>query len=395
MKILVCHNSYHRTSGEDIVIATDARFLKDRGIEVVEYKRSNAEIDQFTLFQRFTFFPNTIYSFRTVREVKALVKKERPEVALVQNVFPLISPSLYYALHRCDIPIVQLVYNYRLVCPNAILYTQGKICERCVRGNFAHAVRYKCFKESHLLSALYATALTVHRHVGDLTKLISAYVTPDLFLREKLIQGGFPQERIFPLLTPLDACQYEPHYEHKGYFVYFGRIVREKGIFTALKAMKALPKSRLLVVGGGEEEEEAHAIVRDSGLGNVQFTGPKYNEVLINILRDALAVVVPTEWYDNSPLVILQAFSLGKPVIASNIDGIPEIVQDGQEGFLFQPGNVDELVERMKLLEGNEELRLRLARAARSKAAALLTAENRFKGLLGVIEYAQENKIRR
>ncbi len=127
--------------------------------------------------------------------------------------------------------------------------------------------------------------------------------------------------------------------------------------------------------------------------GNVQFTGPKYNEDLISILRDALAVVVPTEWYDNSPLVILQAFSLGKPVIASNIDGIPEIVQDGEEGLLFQPGNVDELVERMKVLESNEELRLRLGRGARSKAAALLTAEKRFQGLLAVIEYAQKNTI--
>lgn len=395
MKVLICHNSYQSTSGEDIVISTDTRFLRERGVEVVEYRRSNVETDEFTLAQRFSLFPNAIYSFRTVGEIEALVTKQRPNVALVQNVFPLISPSVYYALHRLKVPIVQLVYNYRLICPNAILYTQGKICERCVKGNFVHAVRYKCFKESYLLSTLYAGTLALHRHVRDIAKLISAYVTPDLFLRDKLIQGGFPQERIFPLLTPLDAGEYEPHYEHKGYFVYFGRIVREKGIFTALKAMKALPKSRLFVVGGGEEEEEARAMVRAMGLDNVQFTGPKYNEELISILRDTLAVVVPTEWYDNSPLVVLQAMSLGKPVIASNIDGIPEIVHDGQEGLLFQPGNVEELVERMKRLESDEELRLQLGHAARSKAEALLTAENRIRGLLKVIDFAQNNKIPR
>jgi glycosyltransferase involved in cell wall biosynthesis len=395
MKILVCHNSYQSVSGEDIVIATDTQFLKRRGIEVVEYKRANVETDNFTLFQRLTVFPNAVYSLRTAREVKVLVKKERPDVALVQNVFPLISPSVYYALHRVKVPIVQLVYNYRLICPNAILYTQGKICERCVKGNFVHAVRYKCFKESYVFSMLYASILAAHRHVRDVAELISAFVTPDLFLREKLIQGGFPRERIFPLLTPIDAGEYEPHYEHKGYFVYFGRIVREKGIFTALKAMKALPKSRLFVVGGGDEEEEARAMVSAMGLDNVQFTGPKYNEKLTSILRDALAVVVPTEWYDNSPLVVLQAMSLGKPVIASNIDGIPEIVHDEQEGLLFQPGNVDELVERMKKLQSDEELRLQLGHAARSKAEALLTSENRVRGLLKVIEYAQNNKVPR
>lgn len=251
MKVLICHNSYQSTSGEDIVVATDTRFLRNRGIEVVQYTRSNVETKEFNLFERFTFFPNTIYSFRTVREIEALVTKEHPDVALVQNVFPLISPSVYYALHRLKVPIVQLVYNYRLICPNATLYTQGKICQRCVKGNFVHAVTYKCFKESYVLSMLYASTLAMHRHVRDLAKLISAYVTPDPFVREKLIQGGFPQERIFPVLTPLDAGEYEPHYEHKGYFVYLGRIVREKGIFTVLKAMKALPKSSLFVVGGG------------------------------------------------------------------------------------------------------------------------------------------------
>lgn len=393
MKVLVCHNYYQKTSGEDLVIADDLRILRKNAVECIEYSRNNKEIEEYSLYQRSMFPLKTIFSFRTDREIEKIVNEHRPDVAFVQNVLPLISPSVYYVLSRLRIPIVQLVYNYRLICPNAILFTHGKICERCVGGNFFHAVRFKCYRESYLLSSIYAMTLASARHIGKISGLISAYVTPDQFLKDKLVQGNFPAERIFSILNPFDVDQYVPHYGHTGYFVYCGRVVREKGIFTLLKAMAHLPSTRLLVVGGGEADQEAREFVDREKLLNVQFMGPKYGTELVSILNDALAVVVPTEWYDNSPLIVHQAFSLGKPAIASDIDGIPEIVSHNEDGLLFQPGSVSELTERMKALEGQPELHLRLAHNARRKAESQFTAAKRFDRLMEVIRFAQQNRI--
>ena len=190
MKVLVCHNYYRTTSGEDIVIRADLDLMRAEGFEIVEYRRDNVETDAYAMHQYLRFAAATVYSRHTVRQIEQLVKAERPDVAFVQNVFPLISPSIYYALARLGVPVIQLVYNYRLVCPNATLYTGGQVCERCVGGNYFHAVTHRCFRNSVSLSALYAGTLAAHRHIGDLRRTIAAYITPDRFLRDKLVAAG-------------------------------------------------------------------------------------------------------------------------------------------------------------------------------------------------------------
>lgn len=388
MKILVCHNYYQSTSGEDLVIAKDIEILRGTNVEIVEYSRSNKEIETYGVTKKVAFFLNAMYSRRTVADVSALVRKERPDAALVQNVFPLISPSLYYVLHRLQVPIVQLVYNYRFLCANGVLFTQGRVCERCIKGSFLNAVLHRCYKRSWLLSGLYAATIALHRHLGGFGRMISAYVTPDLFLRAKLAEGGYQQDRMFPVLNPFDVFQYRPVFGHEGYFVYFGRIVREKGIFTLLEAMATSPECKLVVVGDGEAAEEAKALVAKRGLAGVSFAGPKYGADLIPILNGARAVIVPTEWYDNSPLVVHQSFALGKPVIASNIDGIPEIVKDGDTGLLFEPGNHQQLAEQMARLESDDSFREALGRNARRMAEHYFTAARRYQSLISVINYA-------
>jgi glycosyltransferase involved in cell wall biosynthesis len=393
MKILICHNSYRVVSGEDTVIAYDIHFLKEHGLDVVEYIRSNKEISDYSIPERLGFLTRTVYSRRSQRDIEELVQREKPDIALVQNVFPLISPSIYYTLHEFRIPIVQLVYNYRLVCPNGILYTQGKICVKCINRSFSHAFLNKCYRDSYVLSGLYGLTLAVHRHFGDLRTLISSYITPDEFLKNKLIAGGYPAERIFPITTPFDSSMFKPHYVHNGWLLYFGRVVKEKGIFTLLKAMKELPESKLKVVGWGEAYDDAKKMILQEHIYNVHFKGPLYGEELTETIKNSLAVVLPTEWYDNSPLVLLHALSLGKPVIASNIDGIPEVIAHGQNGLLFQPGNVSELADKIRLITENESLRLNISQNARLYAEKELGATNRVKKILEVFQYAYENQI--
>ena len=393
MKVLVCHNYYKTTSGEDIVIRADLELLRAAGFQIVEYTRDNAETTDYRVHQYLRFAVDTLYSRRTVRQIERLVEAERPDVAFVQNVFPLISPSIYYALARLQVPIIQLVYNYRLVCPNATLYTEGKVCERCVKGNYFHAVRHRCFRNSVSLSALYAGTLAAHRHIGDLGRMIAAYITPDMFLRSKLIAAGYPASRMFTMYNPFNIGQYEPAYTHAGHFLFAGRLVREKGIFTALRAMELLPEGRLLVVGGGEAEEAARSYVAAHGLSNVVFLGPQYGPDMLSELAGARAVLVPSEWFDNCPVIVQQAFALGKPVIASDIDGLTEVVTHRSNGLLFPPGDAAGLAAQMGALMLDEELRVSLGRSGRRMAETELTPERRIRGLREVIAFVLKQKL--
>jgi glycosyltransferase involved in cell wall biosynthesis len=393
MKVLVCHNYYKTTSGEDIVIRADLELLRAAGFRTVEYTRNNTETASYRVHQYVRFAADTVYSRCTVRQIERLVEAERPDVAFVQNVFPLISPSIYYALARLQVPVIQLVYNYRLVCPNATLYTEGKVCERCVKGNYFHAVRHRCFRNSVTLSALYAGTLAAHRYIGDLRRTIAAYITPDMFLRSKLIAAGYPAARMFTMYNPLALDQYKPAYGHGGDFLFAGRLVREKGIFTALRAMELMPEARLLVVGGGEGEVAAKDYAAAVGLGNVVFLGLRYGPDLLSLLAGALAVLVPSEWFDNCPVILQQAFACGKPVIASDIDGITEVVRHRSNGLLFPPGDAAALAARMGELMRDEELRLSLARNARRMAETEFTPERRIRGLREVIAFVSKQKL--
>jgi len=392
LKVLVCHNYYKTTSGEDIVIRADLELLRAAGFEIVEYTRNNAETDVLGVHQYLRFAADTVYSGRTVRDIEQLVESECPDVAFVQNVFPLISPSIYHVLDRLNVPIIQLVYNYRLVCPNATLYTGGKVCERCVTGNYFHAIRHRCFRNSLSLSALYAGTLAFHRHSGALKRAISAYITPDMFMRGKLIAAGYPAERMFTMFNPFPIDQYRPVYTHAGHFLFAGRIVREKGIFTALRAMELLPEARLLVVGGGEAEEPARNYATEHGIRNVEFLGPRYGPDLLSVMVGARALLVPSEWFDNCPVILQQAFACGKPVIASDIECLTEVVTHRSNGLLFPMGDAPALAAQMRELMHDEELRLSLARNARRTAEREFTPERRIRGLREVIAYVSRQK---
>jgi len=388
MKVLVCHNYYKTTSGEDIVVQTDMELLRAAGFETLEYRRDNAVIESYGVPQYLRFAVRTLYSKQTSTDIENLVRAERPDVALVQNVFPLISPSVYYVLARSRVPIIQLVYNYRLVCAGATLYCRGRICERCLGGNYFHAVRYRCFRDSAGLSALYATTLAAHRYIGGFHRTIQAYVTPDRFLRNKLVSAGYPEDRMFTLNNPFDVGRYRASFRHAGYFLFAGRLVKEKGIFTALRAMELLPDCRLLVVGAGQAEAAAQQYASERSLGNVTFLGLRYGPDLMSVLDGARAVLVPSEWFDTCPVILQQAFACGKPVIASDIDGIPEVVSHGVNGLLFPPGDAAALARGMAELAADEERRLRLACNARRMAEAEFTPQRRIDGLRAVIAFA-------
>ncbi len=385
MKILIVHNFYRIKSGEDIAIEKERKILESFGNSTILYERKNCEIDNFTFFQKILFPFNTFFSFKTYWEVRKIVKKEKPNVTLVQNVFPLISPSVYYAFKKEKLPVVQRIYNYRFVCPNGVLYSKGEICERCVKGNYFHCILRKCYRQSYILSFIYALTLWIHRFLKTFINNIDFFVVPDEFLKSKLFFiKGMRNKKIRKVLNPFDIGEYESNYSFEKYFVYLGRLEPEKGVRTLLKTMREIKSADLIIVGIGSLQKELKRYMENNNLNNIKFLGSKYGNKLRDILRKSMFIVVPSEWYDNLPMVICQAFAIGKPIIASDINGIPEIVINNENGLLFDPGNSKDLAEKINYLISNPEVIIKFSKNAREKAEELFNCEKHYQNLARV-----------
>lgn len=344
-RLLLCHNYYREHGGESHVFDLEAEALRRQGHDVTLYTRRNEEVDSAGLPARLRLLADGYGSRRTEREIAALVTEKRPELALVQNVFHLLTPSTYTSLYRAGVPIVQSVYNYRLVCANAELYVSGRICERCVRGSAWNAVLHRCYRGSALQSAWLSSIIALHRGRRTFADLVDVFMVPDRFLGAKLVEGGIPAAKIRTNPNPLDVDAYQPYDRHDGYVLYVGRLTPQKGIRTLLRATTLLASGlRVLIVGIGELEMEVREWVRAAGTsGRISFLGAVWGDDLKRLAARSAAVVVPSEWYDNLPQIVCQANALGKPVIASRINGIPEYIVPGENGELFPPGDAAEL----------------------------------------------------
>lgn len=385
MKILLCHNYYQHPGGESDVFENEVLGFRQMGNDVLLYCRQNSDIDQMPALKKLQLLFSAFSSSHTYQEVKALVQREKPDAAIVQNVFPLLSPSIYAALADAGIPVVQAVYNYRLICPSAELYTQRAICERCVRGNTTHAVVHRCYRNSYTQSAWYASIIGLHRTLGTFARQINSFMVPDEFLGTKLAEGGIPPSKIWRNPNPFFVENYKATSKHKGYVLFVGRLVEQKGILTLLEAMKrTVPSSRLLVVGQGELAEQIQDEIKSTELSTrVSWLGPRWGDELTGLIQDSAAVVIPSEWYDNLPVILCRANAMGKPVIASRINGIPEYVSEGNNGFLFQPGNSTELGRLIDTVLGLSPVEYgKLSTESRVFAEDVLDYSNHYKRLM-------------
>jgi len=391
MRITFCHNLYQQRSGEDIAFDFAVQLLRDSGHHVSVFSADNSAIKDLSSADKVLFPIRTVYSRAARRQVRRFVVAEQSTLAIVQNVFPLLSPSVYHGLADARLPIIQFVFNYRLLCSNGLLFTQNEICERCVRGNHIHGILRRCYRNSYALSATYGAALSIHRWAGTWRKLVSIFVTPDEFLAGKLIEGGIDSHKIRVVSNPFDISGIKPSYEGGEYVLFVGRLIRAKGIFTLLEAFRSLNGPKLVIVGDGEEAGHirSHPAVVD---GKAEFVGPVYGAQFEELVRNSACVVVPSEWYDNLPMIVCQAFGAGKPVIASRINGIPEFVKHEKNGLLFTPGSAIELRESIERLHNDPILHRTLSHGARSTAETVLSPALWQQNMNSVLQQALERR---
>ena len=305
------------------------------------------------------------------------------DIAHAHNIYGGLTTSVLDALRMSNIPVLLTLHDYKLICPNYKLYAKGKICEDCKIGKFFMAVVNRCHKNSLVASSIYALETYFNELMGNYRKKIKYFISPSIFLKKKFEEFGWNSERIIYIPNFVDSSQYKPLYSNEKYIAYAGRLSEEKGIETLIKAFMLTRNKqiRLLVIGEGPKKNELRRISQNDS--RIEFVGYLSGKKLNDVRRNALAIAVPSEWYENAPLTILEAFALGKPVIGSRIGGITEMIDEGVNGYLFEAGNIDELTHTIdNLFMQNERKIKELGKAAREKVKIEYSPERHYQKLI-------------
>lgn len=363
MRILLIHNFYQQFGGEDQVVLQELASLRNRH-EVVFYSRHNDDLIQLNLAGKARAAIETISSQRTTADIVSLVTKHRPDVAYVHNVYPLISPSVYHTLHALGVPIVQVVHDFRPLCANGWFYNRIGVCERCMQGNYLHAIRHRCYKSSYIYSTLYAATMTYMRSSGALAK-IDAFICLTEFARRKWMKAGVPAEKIHVRPNNIDAFQMEPAVGCGDYVAYIGRLSREKGLWTLIHAMEKVDGPVLKIAGTGPEEDAIRDYIMGKGIQNIELVGFLSADARAEFLRNAMFTVMPSEWYEMFPMVLLEAWATGKAVIGTRMGAMGDLIEEGNTGLLFSPGDSEDLARKIVRLYRSPDSASRMGASAR------------------------------
>ena len=290
---------------------------------------------------------NYFYHFEAAKKIEELIKVEKPDIAHIHLMWGQITPSILPVLKKYNIPVLFTVHDYRLVCP---AYTfrdgKGRICEDCKGKYFYKCFTHTCCKGSKMMSAVMAAEQYFRNAFFNPAKYFNGFIYVSNFARE-IQEKYMPAVKTTPNITLYNfstSIKDAPKaYPSLKYFLFYGRLSYEKGVKTLLKAFRNVPDCKLKVVGTGPKENELKAFARDNNMQHVEFLGYKRGKELTDLVSNAYFVIVPSEWYENNPMTIIESYSVGTPVIGARIGGIPEIVVNGKTGFQFESGNVEDL----------------------------------------------------
>jgi glycosyltransferase involved in cell wall biosynthesis len=388
MKITIVHNVYQQHGGEEQVVQAEHDLLTSRGHEVLLYGRDSAETERFSLAERLALPLNAVWSRRSYRELRELIRRERPDVAHFHNVTPLISPSAYHACRDTGVPVVQTLHNYRLLCPALHLYRNNRICEACLGRKLAlPGIRYGCYHGSRAQTAVMAAMIAVHHVLKTWDEVIDCYIALTEFGRDKFIEGGLGPEKI--VVKPNFILEAPRVWDQDGaYALFVGRLVRPKGIHLILQAWRQLGEIPLKIVGDGPLLDSARAAVGRHTAGGIEVMGRVEHRSVMRLMQGARFLVVPSDWYEGMPITIMEAFACGIPVLASGLGAMAELVEDGVTGLHFQPGDPDDLAAKARWVWSHPGAMARMGAAARMEFETKYTADRNYEILLAVYEQA-------
>jgi len=390
LRVLLGHNLYRQLGGEDTEFRALRELLATNGNQITEYIRNNEEILNYGHWAKATLAPRAVWAWDSYRHLRTLLHREKAQVAHFHNTFPLISPAAYYACREEGVPVVQTLQNYRLFCPAANFFRDGKVCEECVEHSLWRGVRYGCYRGSRPATSVVALMLALHRARHTWTRMVDRFIAPSQFARSKLIAVGLPAEKI--AVKP-NLVHPDPGVENGAGSgaVFVGRLSPEKGLRTLLGAWEVLgSRVPLRIVGHGPLREELEGQVARGGLSSVRFEGYQPREQTLAAVKSAAFLIAPSECYETFSLSTVEAFACGLPVIASRLGAMQEIVEDGRTGMLFHAGNSTDLAEKVNWAWSHPGQMEQMGREARAQYQAKYLGDRNYELLLGVYKRAME-----
>jgi glycosyltransferase involved in cell wall biosynthesis len=311
-----------------------------------------------------------------------------PDVVHLFNIYHHISPSILPVIAQRDIPIVHTLDDYKLICPNYLLYTEGRPCTRCWGGRYFQAAKHRCLHGSLAWSLLAAVEMTLHKAWRVYERHVAAFIAPSAFVRVQAETFGVPPEQLAHIPYFVVGGDFPVSEGDGGYFAYVGRLSPEKGLPTLLRAMRQVPKARLWIVGEGQMQPALRRMAEEWGLSNVRFCGHLSGAALNQALAESRFTVMPSEWYEVFGQSILESFAVGKPVVAARIGAIPELLDEGVDGLLFTPGDEDELAARVRCLWDQPQQAQQMGLNGRRKALRRYDAGSHYPQLLSLYQRA-------
>lgn len=348
-RILMVHNYYQIPGGEDTVVANEKKMLEEHGHAVILYSRHNSEIKQMSMLQKLGLPFTTIFNPRTYREIKRAIKQNQIDIVHVHNTLNLVSPAVYYAAQKCGVPVVQTVHNFRLLCPGATFYRDGHICEDCVEHGIWCAVKHKCYRESRMQTLACVISTAIHRMTGIYGKI--NYICLTEFNKEKLLNlKQISPDRVFVKPNFVESPgEIIPEKQRENQFIFAGRLDKLKGIDVLLEAWKLMGENapKLIICGTGPMEEWCKEFVAGNKV-NVELRGFVPNSEARKLIANSRALILPTQWYEGFPMSVVEAFSVGTPVICSDLGNVGSIVEEGVTGYKFESRSAEGLAEAVR-----------------------------------------------
>lgn len=350
--------------GSETYYFAQAESLRAKGHDVVFFAMKDEK--NLACEQEKYFVPNTDYNgphglkgkiFSAIRIVNSriaadkmeeLIQAEYPDVAHIGLVHRQLTFSIVDVLKKNNIPIVMTMHDLIFACPNYTMLTNGQICEDCLNGSVLNCIIKKCVKGSTTKSILaaYEKKYLLKKKYYD---KIDLFITECDYYKKLMDRSGVTKSRIIHMTNFLPIDQdYNFSTDYQNYVLYFGRFSREKGIITLLRAHKELDcKYKLIIIGAGPIQNEIDNVIIELQLTNIALPGAIYGNEMEKIIEGARVVIIPSEWYENCPYALLQSIAKGKVVVASRIGGLPELIEDGKTGFLFEPGDASDLANKI------------------------------------------------
>lgn len=369
MKILMVNKFYYIKGGSETYLFGLKELLEEKGSKIIpfsmkdtknfdtEYEKyfiDNIDYANMNFIQKIKGASKIIYNFQAKKYIRELIKNESPDIAHLHIFQHQISPSILSEIKKAGIPIVYTVHDLKCVCLNYKMLNNGKVCEECKGEKYYKCLSNKCVKNSRFKSLINVIEGYFHK-INNSYENIDKYITPSKFYKQKLIEFGINPNKIEYIPNFVDIESFKFSKEREDYFIYLGRLSEEKGIKTLIDSMKQVNKANLKIIGTGPLMDNLENYKQHNKLNNVEFLGFKTGDELKSIVAKCMFVVIPSEWYENCPMSVIEAMSMGKPIIGADIGGIPELINK-KCGLIFEPGNSNDLAQKINLLLNDKNM---------------------------------------